>query len=78
MNVFDTHEKIVADYASYIQSFINIDDVAISRKVDSELAAGKLWPEPLLQFNPAYELAKSITDTVKSGLWPAIPPERHP
>ena len=46
-------EKIVADYANYIQSFINIDDAAISQKVDSELAAGKLWPEPLLQFNPA-------------------------
>lgn len=29
MNVFDTHEKIIADYASYIKSFINIADHAI-------------------------------------------------
>ena len=47
MNVFDTHAKIVGDYASYIRSFINIADPAIRRKVDEALAEGKLWPEPL-------------------------------
>src|ERR1035438_1058935 len=46
MNVFDTHAKIVADYASYIRSFINIADPAISKKVDSALSEGKLWPDP--------------------------------
>ena len=60
MNVFDTHEKIVADYASYIRSFINIADPAISKKVHSALSEGKLWPDPLLQFNPAYEQAGSV------------------
>src|SRR6266404_4715063 len=62
MNVFDTHEKIIADYASYIRSFINIADPAISRKVDSALSDGKLWPDPLLQFNPAYEQASSVKE----------------
>ena len=55
MNVFDTHAKIVGDYASYIRSFINIADPTIRETVDVALAEGKLWPEPLLQFNPAYE-----------------------
>ena len=68
MNVFDTHAKIVADYASYIRSFINIADPAISKKVDSALSEGKLWPDPLLQFNPAYELAGSVKDIAQSGL----------
>jgi hypothetical protein len=68
MNVFDTHEKIIADYASYIKSFINIADPAISRKVDSALSEGKLWPDPLLQFNPAYAQAGSVKDIAQTGL----------
>ena len=68
MNVFDTHESIIADYASYIRSFINIADPAISKKVDSALSEGKLWPDPLLQFNPAYEQAGSVKDIAQTGL----------
>jgi len=68
MNVFETHAKIIDDYASYIQSFINIADPAIREKVDTALGKGKLWPEPLLQFNPAYELAGSVTEIAESGL----------
>lgn len=68
MNVFDTHAKIVDDYASYIRSFINIADPEIREAVDAALGEGKLWPEPLLQFNPAYELAGSISEITKTGL----------
>lgn len=67
MNVFDTHAKIIEDYSSYIQSFLNISDPEILEKVDSELKAGKLWPEPLLQFNPAYESAGSVAEIARSG-----------
>ena len=55
MNVFQTHSKIVADYATYIRSFLKIADPAIRSVVEGELEQGKLWPEPLLQFNPAFE-----------------------
>ena len=40
----------------------NIADPAIAKKVEEELAAGKLWPDPLLQFNPAYESAGAVAD----------------
>ena len=68
MNVFDLHDRIVSDYASYIRSFINIADPAISKKVDSALSEGKLWPDPLLQFNPAYEQAGSVEDIAQTGM----------
>lgn len=67
MNVFETHSKIVDNYADYIRSFINIADPAISQTVDAALSEGKLWPQPLLQFNPSYEMAKSIVEIVKDG-----------
>src|SRR5436309_15838757 len=68
MNVFETHAKIVRDYASYIRSFINIADSAISQKVDAALAGGKLWPQPLLQFNPSFEMGGSVDDIAKAGV----------
>lgn len=67
MNVFDIHAGIVRDYARYISSFINIADDGIATVVKEALAEGKLWPQPLLQFNPSYETAGSISDIVRSG-----------
>ena len=68
MNVFETHARIVNDYARYIRSFINIADSAIRETVAAALAEGKLWPQPLLQFNPAYELGNSCGNFVRSRL----------
>lgn len=67
MNVFETHKKIVDDYARYIRSFVNIADHEIATKVEQELSAGKLWPHPLLHFNPAYEKAGSVAEVVSGG-----------
>lgn len=73
MNVFETHAKIVSDYSRYIRSFINISDAAIRDAVDAALAEGKLWPEPLLQFNPSYDMAGDVREVAKSGvLHPSI------
>ena len=68
MNVFDTHRQIVDDYAQYIRSFINISDPEIAREVEDSLSEGRLWPEPLLQFNPAYEQAGTVEEVIASGL----------
>lgn len=67
MNVFQTHSDIVSDYASYIQSFISIADPEIRRIVNRELSRGKLWPEPLLQFNPAFKMFGSLEELATSG-----------
>ena len=68
MNIFDTHKKIVDDYSDYIKSFIHISDPEIKLKVEESLSQGLLWPQPLLQFNPAYEMAGSIEEVIDSGL----------
>src|ERR1051325_11870329 len=73
MDVFKTHSRIVSDYESYIRSFLKIADAKIKEVVESELAKGKLWPEPLLQFNPAFEIAGTVDDVVvKAALHPAL------
>ena len=68
MNVFETHRQIVGDYAQYIRSFINISDSEIAKKVEVSLGEGRLWPQPLLQFNPAYEHVGTVEDIATSGL----------
>ena len=68
MNIFDAHGQIVDDYAEYIRSFINISDPEIARTVEDSLAEGRLWPQPLLQFNPAYEMVGTVEKVVDSGL----------
>ena len=68
MNVFDIHRQIVNDYAEYIRSFVNISDPEIARKVEDSLSEGRLWPQPLLQFNPAYEQAGTVEEVIASEL----------
>jgi hypothetical protein len=63
MNAFDLRDRVVSDYASYIRSFIKIADPEISKKIHSALSEGKLWPDPLLQFNPAYEQAGTPSES---------------
>ncbi len=68
MNVFQTHSRIVNDYAAYIRSFLNIADPKIKEHVEEELSTGKLWPEPLLQFNPSFELIGSVESLAKEKI----------
>jgi superfamily II DNA/RNA helicase len=67
MNIFKIHDNIVTEYKEYIKSFINIKDEQIKAVVDEKIDSGKLWPDPLIQFNPAFEKGHSINELVKSG-----------
>ena len=69
MNVFQTHSGIVEDYATYIRSFLNIADPTILEVVEGELSQGKLWPEPLLQFNPSFEIVGTVVELANKGMF---------
>jgi len=66
MNIFEIHNSIVSSYETFIKSFVNISNENINDKVQEELNSKKLWPEPLIQFNPNYELGESFDDLIKS------------
>jgi ATP-dependent helicase YprA (DUF1998 family) len=68
MNVFDLRERLVSDYANYISSFIEIKDDRIRNYVDESLKAGLLWPDPMIQLNPAFEPGKSIDELIQEGI----------
>ncbi len=68
MDVFTLHKEIMQDYRSYIESFINIKDPRINTKVQEEIASGKLWPEPLIQFNPSFKKGDSIDSLIQENI----------
>jgi superfamily II DNA/RNA helicase len=68
LDAFQLHSQIMADYRLFVDSFVNIKNKAISRKVEEEMSGGKFWPEPLLQFNPAFESGDSVQGLCSEGV----------
>lgn len=68
MNIFDFRNDLIRDYQSYIRSFIRVRDPRIREYVDQSLAAGILWPEPLIQLNPSFEQGDKIDDLIAQGV----------
>jgi len=68
MDIFATHRGIVDSYSSYIRSFVTIADPEIQQVVEQSFNRGDLWPEPLLQLNPAFAEAGEMKELVSAGL----------
>ncbi len=68
MNVFELKNKMIEDYSSYLKSFIKIEDSTIREAVNRYLEEGNLWPEALIQLNPAFEPGGYIHELVEQGL----------
>lgn len=56
------------DYRSYIWSFIDIHDDDIRSRVQESLNTGRLWPDPLIQFNPSFEKSGSVDTLIAEGI----------
>src|SRR4051794_2191825 len=67
MDVFDLRQRLVDDYADFTRSFVNIRDERIAKHVDRELEEGLLWPEPIVQLNPAFEPGGTVDELVAAG-----------
>ncbi len=69
MDIFATHQQVLDRYSEYVQSFFSIADDDIRAFVDREIVTERsLWPDALLQLNPAYEKAATIEALSRSGV----------
>lgn len=68
MNVFEFRDRLVADYAAYVTSFISIRDLRIRDRVDEDLAEGLLWPEPSIGLNPSFATGAWVDELVSQGV----------
>ena len=68
MDVFHLRDTIIDDYSSYITSFFEIADDRIKSTVQKEFQDGLLWPEPLLQLNPAFASGGNVDELVHENV----------
>lgn len=68
MNAVELKEKVAGEYSDYVGSFLNVQDPSLSEFITKEFAAGKLWPESLIQLNPNYEPSLDVSEFVNQGL----------
>lgn len=68
IDIFRIHKESIRNYGDYIRSFIDIRNEEISRQITRELDEGKLWPDGLIQFNPAYEEGDKVGALQAQGI----------
>lgn len=64
MDVFDLRHRVIDQYSDYVGSFVTMRDQRIREHVEGELRSGALWPQPLIQLNPAFEPGDSVESLV--------------
>jgi ATP-dependent helicase YprA (DUF1998 family) len=62
MSILNLRESVVEEYRKYVQSFLLIADERVRQFVEGQIDKGTLWPEALLQLNPAYEPAARVDE----------------
>jgi len=67
-DIFQFHRTVMDQYQSFAKSFIDIDDPQIEKALQDEGRLKTVWPDPLIPFNPAYELGKSTETLVAEGV----------
>lgn len=68
MKIFDLHQQIISEYSQYVQSFLHFKDEEIEKFISEGLINNKkLWPDALLQLNPAYEKTQTVAQLVQDG-----------
>ncbi len=65
MNIFNVHNQIIEEYSKYNSSFLDISNTRIKEAVEGYFKSRKLRLQPLLQFNPSYELSEPIDHLYK-------------
>lgn len=68
MEVFALRERLVRKYRDYVSGFVAVKEPDARRFVDDYFDRGRLWPEPLVQLNPAFEPGRSIDRLVRKGV----------
>jgi superfamily II DNA/RNA helicase/very-short-patch-repair endonuclease len=68
MDIFRYRDHLITDYRSYVSSFVTVREPRIGDIVDRTFRDGVLWPDPLIQLNPAFEPGESIDEFVGAGI----------
>src|SRR5207237_3169839 len=68
MDVFSLRDRVVDDYQRYVRGFVSVSEPNARRFVEGYFNAETLWPEPLVQLNPAFEPGRSMDELAAAGV----------
>lgn len=68
MDAFKVHDRLIRDYRSFTEGFVEIRDQRIREHVEEQAAHGAQWPAPWLALNPAFAPGGRIDELVRDGL----------
>ena len=68
MNVFGLRDEVITEYGEFVGSFIQVRAEDLAAKVKDHFASERLWPQPMLQLNPAFEPGADIDELVDEGV----------
>lgn len=68
LDIFSIHKDIISEYKHFVNSFINIKDEKIKQEIETKINQGNYWPEPLIHFNPSFELGESVSSLCNKGV----------
>ena len=68
VDVFQLRERVVDEYRDYVRSFVNVLDDRIDKFVRGRLDEGELWPDAVLQLNPAFEMDQTLGELAAEGV----------
>ncbi|GAA0479685.1 RNA helicase [Actinoplanes capillaceus] len=68
MDAFEVHRRLIEDYRTFTEGFVDIFDEGIRRRVTEESARGAQWPAPWSSLNPSFESGGRVDELVSQGL----------
>lgn len=68
MDAFEVHRRLIDDYRTFTEGFVDIHDPRIRVRVEAEGAQGAQWPAPWLSLNPSFESGGRVDDLVRERL----------
>lgn len=68
MDVFKLRDAVVDEYKRYVESFVRVFDPRVDDFVRGKLDDGELWPDAVLQLNPAYVARETLGELADAGV----------
>ena len=67
LDVFKLRDQVVDEYQAYVTSFIQVLDERINAFINQSLDEGELWPDAVLQLNPAFKMDLTMGELADQG-----------
>ncbi|SNT48758.1 ATP-dependent helicase YprA, contains C-terminal metal-binding DUF1998 domain [Streptosporangium subroseum] len=68
MDVFQVHERLIADYDEFTTSLVSVRDPRIAAYLQDEREARVRWPHPWVSLNPSFASGGTITELIAQGV----------